>query len=190
MMAFCWAWKIWWNGHYLCCEEIFSFICKQQLSLLLLLTFIYYPLIFIEYYLYLRNKNKLFKYISSFNPLNSVYYYSHFTENKIEAVRSQIYCQGSQSWMAMILIIDLLALKPMFLTLRYIVFLNKVFRAMGLLLCPGCSVGTKEVTNCSQRVGETWEETVYSGWSWKLSPSQPKGKGSQSREVWALHNIF
>lgn len=124
MMAFCWAWKIQWNGHYLCYEEIFSFICKQQLSLLLLLTFIYYPLTFIEYCLYLRNKNKLFKYISSFSLLNSVYYYSHFTDNKIEALRGQIYCQGSQSWMAMILIIDLLALKTMFLTLPYIVFLN------------------------------------------------------------------
>lgn len=45
-----------------------------------------------EYYLYARNYNELFKYSFSFHSLNSVYYYSHSIDDKIETLRGQ----GSQ----------------------------------------------------------------------------------------------
>lgn len=66
-------------------------------------SYIYYQQTFIEYYLYARNYNKIFNYNFSFNPLSSVYHYPCFADDKIEALRGQVYCQGSQGWMAKIL---------------------------------------------------------------------------------------
>lgn len=107
------------DGHYLCCEEICSIPADNA--------YIYYQLIFIEYYLYARNS-------SLFNPLFSVYYYcSHFTAHKIEALRGQVYCHGSQGWIAKI--IGPLTLKSLFLTLPYFTSLNVVvFENLRLLV--------------------------------------------------------